>query len=236
MNDINNIHDVTSQLDDINFIKSRITFANTQNKYDVYVINLEHRIDRKNMIQNMMENQNLFNVHWFKSSKTTKGYIGCALAHLSLIKYANALKLPYIIVMEDDTRFLVNMDDVKKIIDDLDIHLNDWEIFNGNPSLYHADMSKLIKYKLNDNISCINWGQTANFIIYNSKIYDKMATYNFSNDIDLFISQNFIQAYPNTFITTQINSYSDIGNNTTDYQDLFEKCEKTLRELISENI
>jgi len=223
--------DLIFQLDDINFIKSRIIFAKTNNKYDVYIINLEHRTDRKEAIQKMMENQKLFNVHWFNAFKTSKGYIGCAIAHLALIKYATIQKLPYIIVMEDDTKFLVNMNEVEEVLNYLDKHRNKWEIFNGNPSLCHADMNKLKKTTLNDKISCINWGQTTNFIVYNSKIYDKMTDYDFSNDIDVFTSQNFIQTYANVYITTQINSYSDIGNIVSNYDNLFEGYEKQLKQL-----
>jgi hypothetical protein len=80
----------------------------TLNPYDIYVINLKHRSDRREEILNELKDTTTFNIKFFDAVKHQKGWIGCGLSHLSLVKYAQDNNLSYIIVVEDDVKFKQN--------------------------------------------------------------------------------------------------------------------------------
>ena len=196
-------------------IIDRITKSNQNNKYDIYTINLKSRTDKRQYIIDSMNEQTIFNVNFFDAIKHEKGYIGCGLSHLSLIKYAKTLDLPYIIVMEDDNKF-INYEETSDIINWLTENLDDWDIFNGNPTMIEINnkSDRLLKYRSkNDKLCYVSWGQTTNFIIYNKSSYDKMLSYKLDNHIDLFIPKMFLQLCPLNFITIQQPFYSDISHN-----------------------
>ncbi len=207
--------------------QSRLTKTNHFHKYDLYVINLERRSDRKLKISEMMANQKLFNISWFKACEHQKGSFGCGLSHLNLISYAKKMRLPYILVMEDDNMFIRDMNQIEAILDWLIANHDSWEIFNGNPtfwSLVNGDTFYKSKYDIhylkkytcaNNNLCYLNWGQMTNFIIYNNSVYDKMLLYMYEINnmhIDQYISIHFQQICPRNYITSQYQSTSDVSN------------------------
>ena len=79
----------------------------------IYYINLDHRTDRKAEIEQefashfggtILEHR----VERFPAIKHNQGLFGCSISHLEVIKRAKANCAKYIIVFEDDFKFLVS--------------------------------------------------------------------------------------------------------------------------------
>jgi GR25 family glycosyltransferase involved in LPS biosynthesis len=213
------------------------------NPYDLYVINLKHRKDRKNEVLNQLKDTITFNIKFFDAVKCEKGWVGCGLSHLSLVKYAYENDLPYIIVAEDDVNFKQNDFKNKELIKSLIEKIEDWKVFNGSPTfwdrrndLQNVEIIKFENPSLNENFSKINWGQSTTFMIYTKASYKKLLNYNFSNDeiIDQYVSRNFIQTfYTKEPFCIQRNSYSDLSNKQTgvDYEKYFTNQYKIIKEI-----
>jgi Glycosyltransferase family 25 (LPS biosynthesis protein) len=207
----------------------------THNPYDIWVINLEKRADRKIEFLSQLGIQDVFNINFIKAYEHRHGYYGCALSHIALIAYAKHKNLPYIIVLEDDNA-TQDMDKLNEIIDRL-VQRSDWDVFNGAPSFY-----ELVRYNKkpvfteleNDNELVIsNWGQTTNFMIYRSSCYDKMLNFTFGPHahIDVFIPKNFKQViYNGKYLNKQFPSVSDIWNGPTNLSGLYIAYEKLMNE------
>lgn len=196
--------------------------------YDLFLINLEHRTDRRDESLKILSN-GVFKVHLFNAISAPIGWHGCAMSHLSLIKYAKEKNLDYIIVAEDDVLFKVDSVTIESVIKTLVKHVDQWEIFNGSPTFWDIrdNMDSLIVSKTFDqDLSEINWGQSAAFMIYNRKCYDKMLQYHIDEDIqiDQYIAKNFKQiVYVPSPFCIQRQSYSDIGKHENDdsYENYF---------------
>lgn len=215
------------------------------NPFDIYVINLKHRTDRKEEILNDLKDTTTFNIKFFEAIKNEKGWIGCGLSHLSLIKYAQDNNFPYIIVAEDDFLFKINDAKVKEVISLLTSNLNDWEIFNGSPSFWDKRncISQLNFYnftnpELKDKFLKVDWGQSTSFMIYNRNSYTKILNYKFEQEIDQYVSKNFFQiVYKPEPFSIQKSSYSDVSNvtQTKDYEKFFIDQHKIIKNCIPKN-
>lgn len=73
----------------------------------VYYINLDHREDRLKEIHEQLEIMGISNVaERFSAIKiASKGALGCSLSHYLILQNAVKLKLPYVIILEDDIVF-----------------------------------------------------------------------------------------------------------------------------------
>lgn len=195
----------------LNCIDIRLTKNNLGHLYDAWIINLEHRMDRKKNISNEMEKLNFLNPNYFKAIKHTKGYLGCALSHLYLIFYANELKLPFIIIFEDDIIFM-DIENFKHTVDT--IVKMDYQIFNGCPSYWklRRHIQDLKLYSTQTPIFALtNWAQSAATVIYHQNSYSKLMDYDFSIAIDNYIAGNFFQTINiKNHLINQIKSLSDI--------------------------
>jgi GR25 family glycosyltransferase involved in LPS biosynthesis len=215
-------------------IQNRITNLTKNKEYDLYVINLDHRTDRLEEFLNSAGDQP-FNVYKFSAIKHSKGYFGCGLSHLSLIKYAKENNLPYIIVVEDDAIFKV---DTLPIIEKLVNNLDKWSIFSGAP-IFWDKRDDIYSIKVSDSFTDellnISWGQSASFIIYNSSTYDTMLSYDFKDQIDQFIPKNFTQTIlRNKPFSIQTGSYSDIRkvDQRNEFEDFFNQQYKIINTLL----
>jgi GR25 family glycosyltransferase involved in LPS biosynthesis len=74
----------------------------------IYIINLEHRKDRRNKMENQLiqQNFNMQKVEFFNAIKHDNGTIGCMLSHLEIIKSAKEQGLKNVMILEDDCVFL----------------------------------------------------------------------------------------------------------------------------------
>jgi GR25 family glycosyltransferase involved in LPS biosynthesis len=101
-----------------------------------YIINMEHRTDRKENILKQLEKVNITDFIFFKGIKTTPeqmhvwnpnylnpiptwyrgpaepyrlGAFGCMMSHIHIIKHAYEQNYNYILILEDDTEFLFDI-------------------------------------------------------------------------------------------------------------------------------
>ena len=72
---------------------------------NVYYINLEERKDRKELVENEL-NELGWEYERFNAIKTTNGRVGCSMSHLKLIQLAKEKNLDYIVIVEDDIQFM----------------------------------------------------------------------------------------------------------------------------------
>jgi len=197
-------------------------------KYDVYVINLDHRTDRWSNFIKGISQFNSINPIRYSAVKNTQGFVGCALSHINIIEMAKNKGLPYVIVMEDDT-IIIDKDfdnNINKIIMTLSAN-NYWDIFNGNPSCCNEKNGQIVKLLNKDpNIISFEFGYTTNFIIYSSRIYDKII--GFKNIYNNCINNRRIAAIDVLlndvkkcthlpYLTCQRSGYSDIEQKLISY-------------------
>ena len=72
-------------------------------KHSVY-INLEHRRDRKEHVEKQMASINI-PVERFNAIRLKNGAIGCSMSHVKCLETAKKMKLPHILICEDDIAF-----------------------------------------------------------------------------------------------------------------------------------
>jgi glycosyl transferase family 25 len=76
----------------------------------IIYINLSHRTDRREQIENELNNFNLDYERFEAISTPDYGIYGCGLSHLSVLKLAKERKYKNILIFEDDFEFLVTKD------------------------------------------------------------------------------------------------------------------------------
>jgi len=218
-----------------NHINSRLnpSINGNNNPYNLYVINLLNREDRRNQIIDELKETSLFNIYFFNAVKHSNGWMGCGLSHCYLITYAMENNLPYIIVAEDDFQFKISEEKIKKALDLLTSNLDKWDIFNGSPTFFEKDNAKekVNFYKTNSFLDeyfiKADWGQSASFMIYNANAYKKLLRFTFRNkdyQWDQYNSRKFIQIfYKLENFSIQKSSYSNLSNSFRgeDYEKLF---------------
>jgi len=92
-----------------------------------YYINLEHRKDRKKNTLEQLKSFGITNPNKFNAIKEDIGAIGCSKSHLEVLKIARKKNLSYVLIFEDDVKFL----DPQKTIQSLNNVLNsgiDWNV------------------------------------------------------------------------------------------------------------
>ena len=84
------------------------------NDVDAYVINLEHRTEKLNYIDNHLKSKNI-QFKLFKALKHDNPKRGCLESHLSVIKKALESKVKYVLIMEDDCKFIGDLNSMKPL-------------------------------------------------------------------------------------------------------------------------
>jgi len=98
-----------------------------------FYINLEHRTDRKEQIENELSIMGI-NAKRFNAICTTNGAVGCTMSHLKLLEKAISENYSHLLILEDDIQFLepeIFKNNFNKF---LELHENNWDviIFSGN--------------------------------------------------------------------------------------------------------
>ena len=131
---------------------------------NVYYINLEERVDRKQLIENELDE-----LGWkytrFNAIKTKDGCVGCTMSHLKILELAKSKNLDYVVVVEDDIQFLRKSWYNKKITDIINSNFEfDVFLLAGNlRSLY-----------TNDNIARVKTAFTTTGYVVKEHYYDKL--------------------------------------------------------------
>lgn len=108
-----------------------------QNLSDIrhaFYINLEHRTDRKHLVEQELNNLGI-NAQRFNAIQTYNGAIGCTLSHINLLEEAVKNKYDHILILEDDIQFLEPELFKTQFNKFLELHdRNSWDVilFSGN--------------------------------------------------------------------------------------------------------
>lgn len=101
----------------------------------IFYINLEHRLDRKEHVQQQLDTIGLNTVaQRFNAIKMENGAIGCSMSHLAILKNAVKNRFDHILIVEDDIQFLSPELFKTQFNLFLEKHGNDWDVilFAGN--------------------------------------------------------------------------------------------------------
>jgi len=101
---------------------------------NIFYINLEHRTDRKEHVENQLTSIGLKTYERFNAIKMANGAIGCSMSHLRILQLALDKNMDHILIVEDDITFLnpqLFIEQFNKCITKLD---NKWDVilFAGN--------------------------------------------------------------------------------------------------------
>jgi hypothetical protein len=192
---------------------------------DALVINLPHRTDRWEKIQDDFKNTS-FRLQRYDGvmvndpeiSRKDRCYMGVARTHIQIIKEAKEQGKKTILILEDDCKpepkFEQNWYLIKEY---LDSHLDDWEVFNGGI----CGIESVSRVLVLDNMLLIKekGGCFCHWLYLNvDKAYDKLMKWeDTKQEIDLYYSHNFdhYTCYP--LLAEQYSGYSDIGERDKDW-------------------
>lgn len=73
---------------------------------NAFYINLEHRTDRREHVEQQLASIGLNNVTRFNAIKTVNGAIGCSMSHLRILEDADKAGYDHVLIVEDDIKFL----------------------------------------------------------------------------------------------------------------------------------
>ena len=197
---------------------------------DIYVINLQHRKDRRDKILELYKNN--FNIIIVEAIKHENGRIGCFMSHQKCIKLAKEKNLKNIIIMEDDCVPFDSIEDFTKRLSNIKCYLdscNDWSIFLGGTFGINGQNIKGKKNTDCDNLYLTNYGFCTHLMIYESNTYDYFINYSPEiMPIDRVWHGTYNAIIPVPFIATQDNSYSDVTQTQYCYNKLIRKTNKIL--------
>lgn len=219
-----------------------------ENKYIVYVINLEKRKDRLEHIINEFSRLKFIDLYRFDAYHNVDGKVGCAQSHIALMKYAYANQQPYIFVIEDDCilKSDISNDEYYEIFECLAKNYREYQMFNGNPYIFasHAkNMTKTLSTikTISNNVFyyITRSGHGTNFVVYTRNMYGAVANKFNGGHIDVHMAQNIKQLIYYKYITSQLPSKSDIVNDDVNYTNMINHSEeifKIMKSKDNENI
>jgi glycosyl transferase family 25 len=136
----------------------------------IFYINLEKRIDRREQIEEELQNYNLYDkAERFQAIHTpNQGILGCTQSHLEVLKLAKERQYKNVLILEDDFCFIVSKDDFEG---ELDQFFNEKITFDVCMISYHIQQSQSTEYPF---VQKIIEAQTASGYIVNNSFYDNL--------------------------------------------------------------
>ena len=200
--------------------------------FDIYVINLLERIDRKTYLIKIFSKYKNINLIFVEAIKHKIGTVGCFMSHQKCINIAKEKNLDKIIVIEDDCLLLENFEErFNLIFEFLEKNNDKWDIFLGGVNETKVkDIKKKIIY--NDNtFFYISRGTCSHFIIYNKSSYHFFLSKNVYKEINDTCWFNKLRALVIVpFLAYQLPGFSNIKSMKKDYINLFKNTEKIFLE------
>lgn len=173
----------------------------------VYVINLDHRVDRWETIRKQCLSCGIQPTR-VSAVKASPGWHGCGLSHKKVAELAKKNGDPWYLVLEDDALFSINdWNRFMAIVPYLWKHRADWDILNGGVG--SVEHFKLVN---RDPVIYEVAGYCSHFYFVNRSAFDKMAAWTTESPaLDNYAkSLRMIGTYP--FIATQDESQSDLSD------------------------
>lgn len=195
---------------------------------DLYVINLDERIDRWQQIQRDFSNFQEFNLIRIPAIKHKRGKIGCFLSHKKCIQIAKDKGLKYIIVVEDDCipcqNFSERFKQIKQYLDGTDT----WNIYLGGTVKVQPKNIKNNFVYGSERLVEIDKGNSTQFICYNNTIYDFYLNIETNIAVDKIWHNKFNALVSLPFIAYQGGGYSDIERVDIDYTQIIKHTENLM--------
>ena len=165
----------------------------TQEKiWDYNIINLEHRHDNLRQCMNNINNLDWLSPKRFNAIRDKRGYIGCTLSHLAILKtYKN--KNENVLIVEDDN-LILDATKLQNILLILDTNQFEWDIFLGTVGNYPIELKGVVYVNGIELLNIVNFTKT-NFVYYNKNIIDKIISLN-----EIFDDFNSLLRYYDRFL------------------------------------
>ncbi len=195
-------------------------------KIYTYYINLKHRKDRKKNTLKQLKSFGITNPNKFNAIKEDIGAIGCSKSHLEVLKIARKKNLPYVLICEDDVKFL-DPNVTKKTLNNVLNSEIDWDviILGGNNKKPYTEINK-------DCIKVNNCQSTTGYLVKQS-YYDILINH-WEDGLSKLVEKNESKKYAldqywkilqkrDTFLlliplnVVQMPGYSDIEQKNVDY-------------------
>jgi len=201
-----------------------------------FYINLEHRTDRKEHVENELEKIGIKATR-FNAIKMTNGAIGCSMSHLKILEDAKKNKLDHVLIVEDDITFLDSELFKTQINKFLEIHKNNWDVIllagNNMPPYEKIDDTCVKVSRCQTTTGYLVNGHYINVLASNVKMGltnllnkpDEKARY--AIDKFWFVLQGASKWYliiPLTVV--QREDYSDIEQKVINYQGMMQDLDK----------
>jgi GR25 family glycosyltransferase involved in LPS biosynthesis len=204
-----------------------------------FYINLDHRTDRKQHIENQLEQIRMTgNITRFNAIKNANGRIGCSLSHLKCLQMAKEAKWESVMILEDDILFMLPDKFVENANSFFSNKQNKWDVLllAGN---------NLPPFETNDGVSIqVSHCQTTTGYIVKRHYYDALISnikegitklmkepehhYYYAVDkywLQLQKQDRWMLLIP--IIVVQKPDYSDIEKKYTDYQRIMTSVDKS---------
>ena len=95
---------------------------------NIFYINLEHRIDRKEHVEKELLNIGFKEAQRFNAIKMENGAVGCSMSHLRILQDAQKNNLDHILIVEDDISFLDPELFKNQLNSFFETHKNNWDV------------------------------------------------------------------------------------------------------------
>jgi len=194
-----------------------------------YYINLKHRKDRKEETVNELKSFGINNPIRFNAIKDENGAIGCSKSHLEVLKIARKNNYPYILVVEDDIKFLDPNLTTKTLYNVLNSNI-EWDVILLAGNNYQPYT------KINNDCIRVENCQTCTAYLIKQNYYDTLINHweeglkklIETNDVPTYTVDQYwkiLQKRDNFLLLTPLNvvqreGYSDIEKGNLNYQEI----------------
>ena len=155
-----------------NFYSFNIIEPNGFNSFDKFMyINLEHRKDRKNQIENEINKMNIDKNKIIRIDAVRNkynGHIGCCKSHIKAVKLAKQMNLNNVVIFEDDFVFTLPKKEINNKINHFIEKYKDWDIIQFTTAY------KNLKDINDKNIKKVNSATTSSGYIIQKHFYNKL--------------------------------------------------------------
>jgi glycosyl transferase family 25 len=200
-----------------------------------YYINLHCRPDRKQHVENQLRTVGIC-AERFEAIQLPNGAVGCSLSHLKLLEFAKNNKLPHVLIIEDDIKFL-----------NTSLFIQQFNLFLSNHKNFDVVLiagNNFPPHQIIDN-TCVKVSscQTTTGYLVNEHYYDTLIT-NFRTGVKSLLENPLrynefaidkywfnLQQKDNWFLivplsVTQREDFSNIENKPTNYTSLMIDLDK----------
>ena len=148
----------------------------------IFYINLEKRKDRREHIENLLKDHDLFDIseRYIAIETPDSGIIGCSQSHLNVLKLAKERRYKNVLILEDDFTFLVTKQELESKIKYLFENYSNYDVCmlshiiqksceipeDERETLRDSSQEQILRKVLN--------GQTASGYLVNSKFLDRL--------------------------------------------------------------